>query len=71
MEPNGRGIFLRDAKSAADIDNAIYMWRAVGARFFKVTGTVPAQPVRDVSEQQVSAYITMYSNSGNSRALAD
>jgi uncharacterized protein YfaA (DUF2138 family) len=51
MTPDGWGILLGEAKSAADVDKAVYMWRAAGAGFFKVTRTAPAQPVQEVLEQ--------------------
>jgi hypothetical protein len=35
------------AKSAADIGQAIGMWRAAGAGFFKSTKTAPALPVQE------------------------
>jgi uncharacterized protein YfaA (DUF2138 family) len=51
MTPDGWGILLGEAESAADVDKAVYMWRAAGAGFFKNTRTAPAQPVQDVIAQ--------------------
>jgi hypothetical protein len=51
MTPDGWGILLGEAESAADIDKFLNMWRAAGAGFFKVTRTAPAQPVLDVIKQ--------------------
>lgn len=51
MTPDGWGILIGEAESAADIDKAVYMWRAAGAGFFKFTKTAPAQPVLDVIKQ--------------------
>ncbi len=51
MTPDGWGITIAEAESAADVDRAVYMWRAAGAGFFKTTKTAPAQPIQDVIEQ--------------------
>ena len=50
--PDGWGILLAEAESAADIANAINMWRAAGAGFFKSTRTAPAQPVHEALSRQ-------------------
>lgn len=51
MTPDGWGILVGEVESAADIDKALYMWRAAGTGFFKFTKTAPAQPVQDVLVQ--------------------
>lgn len=51
MTPDGWGILLGEAESAAAIDKAVYMWRVAGTGFFKVTKTAPAQPVVDAIAQ--------------------
>jgi hypothetical protein len=43
--PDGWGILLAEAESAADIADAINMWRAAGTGFFKSTRTAPAEPL--------------------------
>ena len=45
--PDGWGILLAEADSAAAISQAIGMWRAAGAGFFQCTRTAPAQPVQE------------------------
>ena len=45
--PDGWGILLAEANSAADINRALTMWRAAGVGFFKSTRTAPAQPVQE------------------------
>lgn len=45
--PDGWGILIAEAESAADIAQAIGMWRAAGAGFFKSTRTAPAEPVQE------------------------
>lgn len=45
--PDGWGILVAEAESAADISQAINMWRAAGAGFFKFTRTAPAEPVQE------------------------
>jgi uncharacterized protein DUF3303 len=49
--PDGWGILLMEADSAADIDRAINMWRAAGIGFFKSTRTAPAQPIQEILAQ--------------------
>lgn len=51
MTPDGWGILLAEAESAADIEKALAVWRAAGTGFFKITKTAPAQPVPDVIAQ--------------------
>jgi hypothetical protein len=51
MTPDGWGILLGEAESAADVHKALAMWRAAGSGFFKMTKTAPAQPVQDVIAQ--------------------
>lgn len=50
--PDGWGILLAEAESAADIADAINMWRAAGAGFFKSTRTAPAEPVHEALSRQ-------------------
>jgi hypothetical protein len=45
--PDGWGILIAEADSAADIAQSINMWRAAGTGFFKTTRTSPAQPVQE------------------------
>jgi len=47
ITPDGWGILITEAENAADIDQAINMWRATGAGFFNVTKTAPAMPVQE------------------------
>lgn len=44
---DGWGVLIAEAESAAAIGNALNMWRAAGAGFFKTTKTSPAEPVQD------------------------
>lgn len=44
--PDGWGILLAEAERVEDITDAVNMWRAAGAGFFKNTRTAPAQPVQ-------------------------
>lgn len=56
--PDGWGILIAEAESAADISRAINMWRAAGAGFFKATRTAPAIPVQEAvanTEELLSA----------------
>jgi hypothetical protein len=46
--PDGWGIIIAEAESAADIFAAINLWRVAGAGFFKFTRTAPAEPVQEV-----------------------
>ena len=50
--PDGWGILLAEAESAADINQAIAMWRTAGAGFFKSTRTAPAQTIQELLVQQ-------------------
>jgi len=45
--PDGWGILIAEAENAADFVQAINMWRAAGAGFFKLTKTAPAMPVQE------------------------
>ncbi|MFQ5570515.1 MAG: DUF3303 domain-containing protein [Rhodothermales bacterium] len=45
--PDGWGILLLEAESAADCFRAINTWRASGTGFFKITKTAPAMPVQE------------------------
>lgn len=47
VTPDAWGILIAEAESAAAIEQAIVMWRAAGAGFFKVTKTSPAMPVQE------------------------
>lgn len=49
--PDGWGILLTEADSAAAINAAITQWRAAGAGFFRSTRTAPALPVEDAIPQ--------------------
>ncbi len=46
--PDAWGILLAEADNAADIMQAIDMWRAAGAGFFKMTKTAPAMPIEEL-----------------------
>lgn len=48
--PDGWGILLLEADSAADVQKALAQWRASGAGFFESTKTAPALPVREAME---------------------
>lgn len=43
--PDGWGILIVEAESAAAMNHALTLWRAAGAGFFKLTRTSPAQPI--------------------------
>ena len=45
--PDGWGILVTEADTAADISQAINVWRAAGAGFFKFTKTAPAMPIQE------------------------
>jgi len=45
--PDGWGVLIAEADSAAAIDQALTIWRAAGAGFFKSTRTAPAQPIQE------------------------
>jgi len=45
--PDNWGILLCEAETAADINQALAMWRAAGAGFFKTTRTAPAMPIQE------------------------
>lgn len=45
--PDGWGILIAEAESVANISDAVNMWRAAGAGFFKSTRTAPAEPVQE------------------------
>ncbi|MBI1880228.1 MAG: DUF3303 family protein [Chloroflexi bacterium] len=46
--PDGWGIIVAEAETAADIFDAVNLWRTAGAGFFKFTKTSPAEPVQEV-----------------------
>jgi hypothetical protein len=46
--PDGWGIIVAEAETAADIFDAVNLWRVAGAGFFKFTKTSPAEPVHEV-----------------------
>lgn len=46
--PDGWGILLLEADSAADVQRALGQWRTAGDGFFESTKTAPAMPVEDV-----------------------
>lgn len=48
--PDGWGVMICEAESAADMGRAINMWRAAGTGFFKSTRTAPAMPVEEAIE---------------------
>lgn len=50
--PDGWGILIVEAESAADVSDALNMWRAAGAGFFKFSKTAPAQPIQDALSRQ-------------------
>lgn len=45
--PDGWGILVAEADSPAAIHQAMDVWRAAGAGFFKVTKTAPAMPIQE------------------------
>ena len=45
--PDGWGVLIFEAESAADASDALGMWRAAGKGFFKLTKTAPAQPIEE------------------------
>jgi hypothetical protein len=46
--PDGWGIIVAEAETAADIFDTVNLWRTAGAGFFKFTKTSPAEPVQEV-----------------------
>lgn len=48
--PDGWGILLAEAESAADVNRAVNLWRMHGKGFFEMTKTAPAQPAREAIE---------------------
>jgi hypothetical protein len=47
VTPDNWGILLVEADSAQAVNDAISMWRATTAGFFKFTKTAPALPVQE------------------------
>lgn len=47
VTPDAWGILIYEAENAADVDRAIYIWRAAGAGFFKSTKTSSAMPIQE------------------------
>jgi hypothetical protein len=47
VTPDNWGILLVEADSAQAVNDAISMWRAAAAGFFKSTKTAPALPVQE------------------------
>lgn len=47
ITPDGWGIMITEAESAADVAQTLSMWRAAGTGFFNVTKTAPAMPVQE------------------------
>lgn len=45
--PDGWGILVAEAESAADMGRALDTWRMAGAGFFKSTRTAPAMPIQE------------------------
>lgn len=45
--PDGWGVLVAEADSAAAIQRSLNMWRAAGTGFFKSTKTAPAVPVQE------------------------
>jgi hypothetical protein len=45
--PDGWGILVFEAETAAAANRAINLWRSAGAGFFKSTRTAPAIPVQE------------------------
>lgn len=45
--PDGWGVLICEADSAAAVGRAVNMWRVPAAGFFEETRTAPAQPVAD------------------------
>lgn len=45
--PDGWGVTILEAESAADVFRALNMWRAAGTGFFKHTKTAPALEVSE------------------------
>ena len=45
--PDGWGIVIAEAESAAAMSQAINIWRVAGAGFFRLTKTAPAVPIQE------------------------
>lgn len=57
--PDGWGILLAEAESAADMIRAIDMWRLAEGGFFKSTRTAPVIPVEEaipLSEELIKTF---------------
>jgi hypothetical protein len=51
LTPDGWGITLIEAESAAAVNAAMMQWRALEGDYFKVTRTAPAMPVEEAIPQ--------------------
>ncbi|HET9599076.1 MAG TPA: hypothetical protein VFP65_26120 [Anaeromyxobacteraceae bacterium] len=59
MTPDGWGITLFQAETAAAVEQNLDLWRAAGAGMFKVTKTAPATPVQEVMARMIEAVKTL------------
>lgn len=61
VTPDGWGILLAEAETAADINQALNMWRAAGVGFFKFTKTSPAMPIQEAISRTAELLKTLSS----------
>ena len=55
MTPDGWGITIFDADSAAAVEQHLDLWRTAGTGFFKLSKTAPISPVQEVIPRAVEA----------------
>ena len=59
VTPDGWGILVVEADSAAALNHGLTLWRAAGAGFFQTTRTAPAQPVLEAIPQTAEVLRTL------------
>ncbi len=47
LTPDGWGVLIAEAESAADIERSLNLWRASAAGFFRLTKTAPAVTIQE------------------------
>lgn len=62
LTPDGWGILITEAENAADVSQAINMWRAAGTGFFNMTKTAPAMPVKEAMSNTAGLLKALSSN---------
>jgi hypothetical protein len=59
LTPDGWGITLFEADSAAAAEQNLDLWRAAGAGMFRLTKTAPISPVQEVMGRMVEVVKTL------------